>query len=202
MKARGVPVTVYLNGACGNVHHGDPFQQPHDHSIDDFGRRLAEDATAAMREIIYRPSVRIGMARRTLELPYRQITEAELKGKVFGAQRFRSDEVYEAGTPRLLEKMRREKTNKAEVQALFLDEYAFVGIPAEYFVEHGLRIKEECYPKRALVVGHANGMVGYVPTRWAFKRGGYETTFISSSRLAPEAGDMLADAAIEIIRTG
>ena len=98
--------------------------------------------------------------------------------------------------------MRREKTNKAEVQALFLDEYAFVGIPAEYFVEHGLRIKEECYPKRALVVGHANGMVGYVPTRWAFKRGGYETTFLSSSRLAPEAGDMLADAAIEIIRTG
>ena len=81
-------------------------------------------------------------------------------------------------------------------------EYAFVGIPAEYFVEHGLRIKEECYPKRALVVGHANGMVGYVPTRMAFKRGGYETTFISSSRLAPEAGDLLADAAIALVRQG
>lgn len=202
MKARGVPVTVYLNGACGNVHHGDPFQQPHDHSIDDFGRRLAEDAAAAIRDIQYRPSVRIGMARRTLELPYRRITEAELKGKVFGAQRFRSDQLYEAGAPRLLEKMRREKTNKAEVQVLFLDEYAFVGIPAEYFVEYGLRIKEACYPKRALVVGHANGMVGYVPTRWAFQRGGYETTFISSSRLAPEAGDLLADAAIALIKQG
>ena len=202
MKARGAPVTVYLNGACGNVHHHDPFLQPHDRSIDDFGRRLADDAMAAIRDITYRPSARVGMARRTLELPYRQITEAELKGKVFGAQRFRSDEVYEAGTPHLLEKMRREKANKAEVQALFLDEYAFVGIPAEYFVEHGLRIKEECYPKRALIVGHANGMVGYVPTCRAFKRGGYETTFISSSRLAPEAGDMLADAAIALIRQG
>jgi hypothetical protein len=202
MKSRGAPVTVYLNGASGNVHHQDPFLQPHDRSIDDFGRRLADDVSAAMKEITYRPAVRIGMARRTLELPYRQITEAEIKGKVFGAQRFRSDEVYEAGTPHLIEKMRREKTNKAEVQALFFDEYAFVGIPAEYFVEHGLRIKEECHPKRALIVGQANGMVGYVPTRQAFKRGGYETTFISSSRLAPEAGDMLADAAIELVKQG
>jgi hypothetical protein len=31
-------------------------------------------------------------------------------------------------------------------------------------------------------------------------RGGYETTFANSSRLAPEAGDMLADCAIEMIR--
>jgi len=43
-------------------------------------------------------------------------------------------------------------------------------------------------------------MVGYVPHRQAFDRGGYETTFAASSRMAPEAGDILADAAIELIR--
>ena len=36
----------------------------------------------------------------------------------------------------------------------------------------------------------------------AFERGGYETTFALSSRLAPEAGDILADAAISLIRQG
>ena len=54
----------------------------------------------------------------------------------------------------------------------------------------------------ALVVSHANGMVGYVPTAKAFVRGGYETTFTGSSRLAPEAGDILADAAIALVRKG
>jgi len=43
-------------------------------------------------------------------------------------------------------------------------------------------------------------MVGYAPHREAFLRGGYETTFTGSSRLAPEAGEMLADCAIEIVR--
>jgi len=70
------------------------------------------------------------------------------------------------------------------------------------FVQHGLRIKLESGPRRTVVVGHANGMVGYVPTKEAFERGGYETTFAMSSRLAPEAGDMLADAAIGLIREG
>jgi len=51
-----------------------------------------------------------------------------------------------------------------------------------------------------LIVGQANGMVGYVPHRDAFLRGGYETTFAGSSRLAPEAGDQLADAAIGLIK--
>jgi len=83
---------------------------------------------------------------------------------------------------------------------LFLDEYAFIGIPAEFFVELGLAIKERAHPKHALVFGLANGMVGYVPHKAAFERGGYETTFCGWSKLAPEAGDMLVDAAVRLIR--
>ncbi len=63
-----------------------------------------------------------------------------------------------------------------------------------------LKIKEEVFPKRAWIVGQANGMVGYVPTREAFRRGGYETTFCGSSRLSPEAGDMIADGAIGLFK--
>ena len=56
------------------------------------------------------------------------------------------------------------------------------------------------HPERAIVVGCANGMLGYVPTRKAFTRGGYETTFLSSSKMAQETGDLLVDAAVELIR--
>jgi hypothetical protein len=72
--------------------------------------------------------------------------------------------------------------------------------PAEYFVENGLKIKERAWPRRALVVELANGFIGYVPHREAFLRGGYETTFCGWSKLAPEAGDILAEQVLELIR--
>ncbi len=75
----------------------------------------------------------------------------------------------------------------------------FVTFPCEYFVEFGLRLKEAAWPLRALSIAYANGMVGYVPTAEAFARGGYETTFAMSSRLAPEAGDLLLQAGIGLI---
>jgi hypothetical protein len=56
------------------------------------------------------------------------------------------------------------------------------------------------YPIRALVAGCANGRVGYIPTEAAFRRGGYETTFGPPSMLAPEAGELIAETAIELIR--
>ena len=53
--------------------------------------------------------------------------------------------------------------------------------------------------RHALVVGGANGMLGYLPTREAFRHGGYETTLGPPSRMAPETGDRLADEAIRLI---
>lgn len=60
-------------------------------------------------------------------------------------------------------------------------------------------MKEQSWPRHALVVSHANWMVGYVPHKEAFLRGGYETTFWGGSRLAPEAGDLLPDCAIQLV---
>ena len=117
-------------------------------------------------------------------------------GKVHGAERFAAPPVYDDDMPGLVRRIRTRKTQPAEVQTLFLGPVAITGIPAEYFVEHGLRIKEQTYPWKSLVVSCANGMVGYLPTAQAFTRGGYETTFAPSSRMAPAAGDLVADAAI------
>jgi hypothetical protein len=102
--------------------------------------------------------------------------------------------------PQLLGKIRERRVRKAEVQVLRLDEYACVGLPCELFVELGLQLKERAHPGHALVFGLANGMVGYVPTREAFERGGYETTFLDSSCLAPEAGERLVEAGLGLIR--
>ncbi len=199
LKRRGCPITLFLNGACGNVHHGDPAGRGTG-TMEEAGERLADDAQALLKSMSFRTRARLGAASATVRLPFRTVTPAEVAGTVRGAQRFIDPAIYDRGMPALVARIRREGRAPAEAQALFVDRVAFAAIPAEYFVEHGLRIKEMCHPAHALVVGHANGMVGYVPTQAAFRRGGYETTFGAGSHLAPEAGDQLADAAIRLVR--
>jgi len=201
MQNHGCPVTLFLNGASGNIIDVDQ-RTGQRMTKEEIGRRLAADVRRALGTAAFTTEARLGASSRTIRLPYRNPTDDEIHGRVRGAQRFIDPEIYERHNLAVAERIRRRGTQPAEVQVLFVNDVAYAGIPAEYFVEHQLRIKLESWPRRALVVGHANGMVGYVPTRAAFERGGYETTFAGSSRMAPEAGDLLADAAIEQIRAG
>jgi hypothetical protein len=200
LQRRGCPVTLFLNGACGNVHTADPAAGGQDMGMEEAGRRLAEDVASALDEMAFSDDAQLAAGQCEVELPFREATEEQIRGTAWGAQRFVDPTLYDRTMPETLERIRREGVERAHVQAMALGDAVLVGIPAEYFVEHGLRIKQETYPRRTLVVGHANGMVGYVPTRGAFLRGGYETTLMDGSRLAPEAGDLLADAAVELVR--
>lgn len=202
MAARGCPVTLYLNGASGNIAVNDPTRGGAGKSKEEVGAILARDVAGVLDRLEFRADVALGCRSETIRLPFRQVTPEEAQGAVRGAQRFIDTAIYERDIPRALARIRRIGTQPAEVQVITVGEFTYAGIPAEYFVQHALRIKEECFPRHALVVGQANGMVGYVPTREAFARGGYETTFSDTSRLAPEAGDMLADCAIRLIRAG
>ena len=198
MKQRGCPVTLFLNGASGNICSGDPYRGL-ELSLEQMGRALADDTSKALEAMSFTSDLGLDARSRAIQLPYREVTEEEIAGTVRGAQRFVDPAAYERGMPALLKRIEERKTQPAEVQALSLGGWAFVGIPAEYFVQLGLRIKEEAHPRHVLVATCANGMVGYVPHREAFLRGGYETTFTQGASLAPQAGDMLAQAALNLI---
>jgi hypothetical protein len=198
MTGRGCPVTLFLNGASGNICSGDPYRGV-ELSLEQMGRALADDTSKAVDAMSFTDELTLGARSRTIQLPYRKATEEEVAGTVRGAQRFVDPAAYDRGMPALLKRIEERKTQPAEVQVLSLGDWAFVAIPAEYFVQLGLRIKEEAHPTHGLVVSCANGMVGYVPHKGAFPRGGYETTFTQGAALALEAGDMLADAALDLI---
>ena len=199
MKGRGCPATVFLNGASGNIAVNDPRAATVTRK-EAVGAALARDVSGVLETMDFRDRVKLAARGRTIQLPFRETTAEERAGRIKGAQRFIDSAIYDRHMEKALSRVRRLGTQPAEVQVIAIDEYAYVGIPAEYFVQLGLRIKEQSHPCRALVVGHANGMLGYVPHRDAFLRGGYETTYWDGSRLAPEAGDLLADAAIELIQ--
>ena len=82
------------------------------------------------------------------------------------------------------------------LQGLRIGSTVFVAIPAEVFVEIGLRVKRSA-PQRTFIAGIANGYIGYLPTRRAYESGGYE---VVSSRCAPEAEDRLVEGVMELER--
>ncbi len=87
-----------------------------------------------------------------------------------------------------------------EVQVIALGDTAIVALPGEIFTEFGRRIIAASPFASTMIVSIANGSHGYIPTKTAFSHGGYEPRFALPSRLEERAGDLLADAAIELLR--
>lgn len=199
LKKRGVPITLFLQGAAGNIAYDEPRGTP-TKTMEDIGQRLADDAMRGIEKASWSSPGSLDAASKSLSLPYRDVTEEDIRGTGRGAQRFGEAGYYDRMIPPLVEMIREKKAEEAEVQVFRLGGFAIAAQPSESFVEHGLRIKEASWPTRAMVVCYANGMLGYLPTEEAFRRGGYECTFGPPSRMAPEAGRRLADAAIELIR--
>jgi neutral ceramidase len=89
---------------------------------------------------------------------------------------------------------------EVEVQAIVLGDVALVAFPAEIFTEFGTRLKADSALPETFLATVANGGHGYVPTREAFARGGYEPRLAYPSRLVEEAGDLLVAEAGELLR--
>jgi hypothetical protein len=94
----------------------------------------------------------------------------------------------------------RELVEAVEVQAIAIGDIAFVGYPAEYFVEFGLKTKKHSPFPDTFVSELTNGWHGYVPTQAAFQYGGYETRLGDASRLVPEAGDLMCETGISLLK--
>jgi len=86
----------------------------------------------------------------------------------------------------------------AELQALRIGDLALVGVPGEFFVELGLEVKARSPFPHTLVVGLANGSVGYLPTREACELGGYESV---ATQFRVGTGEMVRDRCLEMLQS-
>lgn len=88
----------------------------------------------------------------------------------------------------------------AEVTAFGVQsEFASVGLvsePAELFCEYGMRARQQSPFETTLVIGLANGFIGYVPTPNVYTEGGYEC---EATNVAPQAGDQLCQTMIDAL---
>jgi neutral ceramidase len=111
--------------------------------------------------------------------------------------RARTEQLYASITNYFAAETRRQADGHLpiELQGLRLGDAAFVGVPAEVFVEIGLRIKREA-THQTFICGVANGYIGYLPDRPAYAAGGYE---VVASMCAEGADDALVRAARAVV---
>ncbi len=79
----------------------------------------------------------------------------------------------------------------AELMAMKIGPYLLLTMPGEPMVEYGFRL-EQAIEDRAIpiIVGYANGNIGYIATADAYEVGGYEP---NTSKLLPEAENIILD---------
>src|SRR5262249_4858259 len=87
---------------------------------------------------------------------------------------------------------------RVELQALRIGDTLLVGLPGEILIELGMAIRERAGQAASplFLISLANESIGYVCHRRAYEEGGYEPT---SSHFAPGSGELLIDAALELV---
>ncbi len=200
---------LFGNGACGNINHINVFgrrrQGGYDHARR-MGRILAGDVLKTEFESTEVDLCPLWAESVMVELPLREFSDEQiaefrrvleetedLEGQISSGnfergRAKRSLALVESGIT----------SEDVEVQVLGMGPLVIVGIPGEYFVEFGLQIKKRSPADFTFLIELANGYKGYIPTEAAFRAGAYEG---SSARYAPEAGQMLADSAINIVES-
>ena len=90
---------------------------------------------------------------------------------------------------------REKKDIPAEINTVLIgDDIAFATLPGEFFVEHGLRLKEQSKVPNTFFVGYANDALAYFPTIKATTEGGYGAA--SATRVEIGAGERLVNRAL------
>lgn len=82
--------------------------------------------------------------------------------------------------------------------AITLGDLAFVGMPAELFIELGDEIKKRSPFKDTVIICVADAKVGYIPTPKAYRQGGYE---VVSNILESTAGTVMVEKTLELLES-
>jgi len=92
-----------------------------------------------------------------------------------------------------------------EMQAIVMDDIAFLGLPGEVFVEIAMNIIAASPFRHTFVIGYANRSVGYLPTRQAFEEGGYEIEtahrWYGFPPFTPHIQEIVEDAAVGLLKS-
>lgn len=197
-------VSLFFMGASGNINHHDVSGAlvvgPDHHRV--MGSVLAKEVLRVWDGIDSGEprGLRVRSDRFMVPLRYPSEAERSWAANLVGNGAADLSETVLANEILLIEPDRG-AVEEIELQAFRIGELALIAIPAELFVEYGLRIKAGSPFQVTLVCELANGSGhGYVCTPEAYEQGGYEPRITRMSRLAHEAGERFVERALALLQ--
>jgi neutral ceramidase len=195
-------ITLFTIGCAGNVNHVDVNRKEAQSGFGEASRIGAVLAGQVLKTIQRAPVVPVSSIRvhsEVVKLPLPDVAPQDVKwanttSATFGGPNaapfidlVRAAKIVEVAG-------RNGQPLEAEVQVIALgDQVAFVGLPGEIFAETGLTMKQDSPFPNTIVAALANGVLGYIPNRQAYRQGAYE---VVSSRCAAGSAEMLLDSAL------
>lgn len=204
-RSRRIAGIIYTNAPCGDINHWDihdPSPQRGFKEAKRIGQRIGEAVADEMKQAKTVRVERITTAKKTIRLPYINVTRADIK-------RARSvlQEPYPPGVDFTMEVVEAQKIMRAarlqgktrpiSITAIGLGSVAFVGMPAELFAELGMEIKRRSPFETTLIHDLAFVQVGYIAPAKAWKEGGYE---VASSIFKPGVGEKIVRCALDVLK--
>jgi len=192
------------NGCAGDINHFDmskPGPQYGFACAERSGRALAGEAIRRLSDLAPLEAPRLQATSRVIELPLLVPTPEEVEwARPLAGQpmtEFDRGGLDIVTADRILELHARGETHiPAKISVITLGELALVGLPGEIFAQLGLEIKRHSPFKHTFVIELCNDSIGYLPPHNVYKEGGYEA---ASSPFAPGDGEMLVEAALEML---
>jgi hypothetical protein len=214
---------MFVNGTQGNISMGHSSELSAIGVITpgrtferaaELGHLLADATLAALPDIKAEDALALGTISMRVPLPLKTYPPLEVTGSALREAEEQVESLSANGTPP--EQLMRAKSNRLyasitnfyarealtmpdghlpiELQCVRVGEAAFVAVPAEVFVEIGLKLKRLA-ARKTFIVGIANGYIGYLPTSEAYAAGGYE---VVSAKCTSDSEDVLIEQALEL----
>ena len=222
-KIKGEDLIVsFATGACGNINHcdfiGGKLKRGYFKHTNWMGTILAGEVIKVLEKIetgsksilriatkklnipVRIPSSQdLKFARRLVQVGIEGLSEEEKKELKSRSNLFGNEIAWEKELIYLSKE--KKEAQKVEITVVRIGDSALVFLPGEIFVEFGLKIKKNSKFKPTLIIELSNSGLGYIPTKEAFMQNtGYEERLSRSSRLIPEAGDLITETAINLLK--
>ncbi len=203
-------VSVFVNGACGNINHVDVFGG-RKIGYRDVGQALAIKVSDAITEAKPMPDETLCAKCEDIDVRFRKPSiEQLMKAKEVydrcGDDLVNYDPSATAGYQDFFFALQafqiqadKRTVRKVHLQVLRIGCCYVFGTPCQIFVQFGKKMKAAC-AGTAFVSAFANDYCGYVPTPDCMVPGVYEAKLAPTSGLEPAAGDKVADAVIALYK--
>jgi neutral ceramidase len=208
---------AFANGACGDV---NPRTRGGEDELREIGEELAGDAERLINgemEFLEEGKVKARTKRVSLRcspLPPKEEIEgllseameressAKERGDEVALRVAKAEEMWARDMLKAREDGIETPEIEAEIGAIAIGPIVLVGIPGELFCELGMMVKGRAKAKLTMVIGYANGDIGYIPTSSSYRIGGYEVEesykYYGLSQIAPGEGERMMEVAISL----